>query len=73
MTRSQVISRREARGVELGLIHEARSRGIRTGNRHLAAIDSDTPSGWIDAGSQRPLPDDAPQGPAGRFPPHASR
>ncbi len=48
----------EARGAELGLIHEARSRGLRTGSRHLAAMDNDMPSGWIDGGSQRPLPDD---------------
>ncbi len=34
-----------ARGIELGLIHEARARGLRTGNEHLAAIDldADTP------------------------------
>ncbi len=29
----------EARGVELGLINEARRRGLRTGNEHLAALD----------------------------------
>ena len=29
----------EAQGIELGLIHEARSRGIRTGKEHLAALD----------------------------------
>ncbi len=35
----------EARGVELGLITEARARGLRTGKEHLAAIDlaADTP------------------------------
>jgi len=47
----------EARGIELGLITEARSRGLRTGNEHLAAIDLDAanpvpggnaaPMGWV--------------------------
>ncbi len=47
----------EARGIELGLINEARSRGLRTGNEHLAAIDLDAanpvpggnaaPAGWV--------------------------
>jgi len=31
----------EARGVELGLIQEARARGLRTGKEHLAALDLD--------------------------------
>ncbi len=47
----------EARGIELGLINEARSRGLRTGNEHLAAIDlaaanpvpggNAAPAGWV--------------------------
>ena len=47
----------EARGIELGLINEARSRGLRTGKEHLAAIDLDAakpvpggnaaPMGWV--------------------------
>ena len=47
----------EARGIELGLINEARSRGLRTGKEHLAVIDLDAanpvtggnaaPMGWV--------------------------
>ncbi|MBC6416246.1 MAG: hypothetical protein GDA47_00245 [Rhodospirillales bacterium] len=37
----------EAQGIELGLIHEARSRGIRTGNEHVAALD---------LAAERPIP-----------------
>ena len=53
----------EARGIELGLINEARSRGLRTGNEHLAAIDLDAanpvpggsaaPMGWVSGDRDR--------------------
>ncbi|WP_420011269.1 phage minor head protein [Tateyamaria sp.] len=62
----------EARGVELGLVNEARARGLRTGAEHLAAVDldPDRPSaeggvedvaaiGWVSGDPGEVAPDDA--------------
>ena len=62
----------QARGVELGLINEARSRGLRTGTGHLAAMELDpdrplteggvegvAPVGWVSGTGDGVNPDDA--------------